>query len=196
DEVLVTYGTAGAFSTALDTFINPGDRVVLFDPTSPLYPLGLRPRRARVRWVPTWVEEGRVRFRLDHLDQALRGARLLVVTSPTNPTGGTISPEDLEQVAWWAGHRDVLVFNDEVFARYRYEGQALSLGTLPRARNRTLTAGSVSKGHALASARVGWLAGCRHLLRACGLTAVLQTPFVPTLCQQLALTALRQGGES
>jgi aspartate/methionine/tyrosine aminotransferase len=196
DEVLVTHGAAGAFSTAIDAFVNPGDRVVLFDPTSPLYPLALRSRRARVRWVPTWMEEGRVRFRLDHLDQALRGARLLVVTSPTNPTGGSISPEDLEQIAWWADHRDVLVFNDEVFGRYRYEGRGLSLGTLSRARNRTLTAGSVSKGHALASARVGWLAGCRHLLRACSITAVLQTPFVPTLCQQLALTALRQSSDS
>src|SRR5262249_6322056 len=161
-------------------------------PTSPLYPLALRSRRARVRWVPTWTEEGCLRFRLDHLDQALRGARLLVVTSPGNPTGGTIRPEDLDQIAWWAHHRDVLVFNDEVFARFRYEGQALSLGTLPRARQRTLTAGSVSKGHALASARVGWLAGCRHLIRPCSITAALQTPFVPTLCQQLALTALRQ----
>src|SRR5262249_16786950 len=153
----------------------------------------LRSRRARVRWVPTWTEEGHIRFRLDHLDRALRGARLLVVTSPANPTGAMITPEDLEQMAWWAAHRDVLVFNDEVFERYRYEGEAQSIGTLPRPRNRTLTAGSVSKGHALASARVGWLAGCRHLLRPCSVTAAVQTPFVPTLCQQLALTALRQG---
>jgi aspartate/methionine/tyrosine aminotransferase len=196
DEVLVTHGAAGAFSTAIDTFINPGDRVVLFDPTSPLFPLALGSRRARLRWVPTWMEDGRVRFRLDHLDRALRGARLLVVTTPANPTGGALSAEDLEQIAWWADHRDVLIFNDEVYERFRYEGEAPSLGTLPRARNRTLTAGSVSKGHALASARVGWLAGCRHLLRPCGITAALQTPFVPTLCQQLALIALRQSGES
>jgi aspartate/methionine/tyrosine aminotransferase len=195
DEVLVTHGAAGAFSTAIDTFVNPGDRIVLFDPTSPLYPLMLRSRRACVHWVPTWMEEGRLRFRLDHLDKALRGARLLVVTSPANPTGGIISPEDLEQIAWWADHRDVLLFNDAAFERYRYEGEVPSIGTLPRARQRTLTAGSVSKGHALASARVGWLAGCRHLVRACSITAALQTPFVPTLCQQLALTALRQSGD-
>jgi aspartate/methionine/tyrosine aminotransferase len=196
DEVLVTHGAAGAFPVVLDTFVNPGDRVVLFEPTSPLYPLALRPRRARVCWVPARTEEGRIRFPLDLLDRALRGARLLVVNDPSNPTGGVFAPEDLEQIAWWADRHDVLLFSDEVFERYRYDGAGQSLGTLPRARRRTLTTGSLSKGHALAAARVGWLAGHRHLLRPCAVTAALHTPFVPTLCQQIALAALRQGGEA
>jgi aspartate/methionine/tyrosine aminotransferase len=196
DEVLITHGAAGAFSVVLDTFVNPGDAVVLFDPSSPLYPLTLRQRRARVRWLPSRVEQGRLLFRLDQLDRALRRARLLVINSPSNPTGGVLAPEDLEQIAWWADRRDVLIFSDEVFARYQYEGRPASIGVLPRARRRTLTAGSVSKGHALASARVGWLAGNRHLLRVCTLTAGLQAPFVPTLCQQIAVTALRQGNDA
>src|SRR5262249_28948134 len=150
----------------------------------------------RVRWLPARVEEGRLLFRLDQLDRALRRARLLVFNSPANPSGGVLAPEDVEQNAWWADHHDVLIFSDEGFARYQYEGRPGSIGVLPRARRRTLTAGSVSKGHALASARVGWLAGNRHLLRACALTAGLQTPFVPTLCQQIAVTALRQGGDA
>ena len=196
DEVLVTHGAAGAFSVAADAFLNPGARVVLFDPTSPLYPLALRHRRARVRWVPTTVEDGRLRFRFDHLERALRGARLLVLTSPANPTGGVLAAEDVEQIAWWAERFDVLLFDDESFERYRYEGEAPSIGTLARARRRTLTAGSVSKGHALAALRVGWLAGCRHLLRPCAAVGTLQAPFVPTLCQQIAAAALRQGDEA
>jgi aspartate/methionine/tyrosine aminotransferase len=195
DEVLVTHGGAGAFSVALESFVNRGDRVVLFDPTSPLYPLALRHRHARIRWVATRVEQGRVRFRLDHLARALHRARLVVVNSPANPTGGAFAPEDLEQIAWWARRHDVLIYSDEAFARYQYDGPSVTLGTLPTARQRTLTAGSVSQGYALASARVGWLAGNRHLLRPCLLAAVLQTPFVPTLCQQVALAALRQNPE-
>jgi aspartate/methionine/tyrosine aminotransferase len=196
DEILITHGAAGAFSVAADTFVNPGDRVVLFDPTSPLYPLLLRPRRARVRWVPTRTEEGRIRFPLDVLDRALRGARLLVLNDPSNPTGGVFAPEDLEQIAWWADRHDVLLFSDEVFGRYRYDGPGPSLATLPRAQRRTLTASGLSKGHALAAARVGWLAGHRHLVRPCAVTAAVHTPFVPTLCQQVALTALRQPEEA
>jgi aspartate/methionine/tyrosine aminotransferase len=195
EEVLITNGAAGAWSLAVDTFVNPGDRVVLFDPTSPLYTFALRQRRARIAWVQSWMDNGRTRFRLDHLADALRNARLIVVNAPANPTGGVLRPEDLEQIAWWADRKDVLIYSDEVFERYRYEGTALSIGALPRARRRTLTVGSVSKGHALASARVGWMAGNRHLIRPCVLTATLQTPFVATLCQQLALAALQQGEE-
>jgi aspartate/methionine/tyrosine aminotransferase len=196
DEVLITAGGAGAFSTAIDTFINPGDRVVVFDPCSPLYPLMLRHRRARIRWVDCWVEDGRLRIQSEHLKRAMHGARLIVVNSPHNPTGGVFAPEDLERIALWADRCDTLIFSDEVFERYQYEEEPLSLGTLDRARKRTLTAGSVSKGYALASARVGWLAGHRQLLRPCLISAVLQAAIVPTLTQLVALAALRQDAEA
>lgn len=192
DEVLITLGAAGAFSVAADTFLNPGDHVVLFDPSSPLYSLILRHRRARPRWVDTWVEDGRLRFRTEHLKKAMHRARLIVVNSPHNPTGGVLTPDELELIAWWADRRDVLIFSDEVFERYQYEEDALSIGTLPKAGQRTLTVGSVSKGHALAAARVGWLAGHRHLVRPCLLAAVLQASVPPALSQLVALAALRQ----
>ncbi|MBY0528055.1 MAG: pyridoxal phosphate-dependent aminotransferase [Gemmataceae bacterium] len=196
DEVLVTAGTAGAFNLVLDAFLNPDDKVVLFDPTSPLYRFALRQRRARVRWVPSSLQDGRTRFRLEPLAHALRNAKLIVLASPNNPTGGVFAPEDLEQIAWWADRRDVLIFNDEAFQRYSYEDPLPSILAQPKARRRTLTAGSVSKSHALASLRVGWLTGHRHLIRPCALTAVLQAALVPTLCQQLAATALRQPADT
>jgi aspartate/methionine/tyrosine aminotransferase len=195
-DVLVTAGAAGALSVVLDTFVNPGDRVVLFDPTSLLYPLVLRQHRARIRWVPTELEAGRICFPFDRLARALHGARLLILANPASPTGGIFPAESLEQLAWWAERHDVLLFNDLAFARYQYEGEPCSLGALPQAWKRTLTAGSASKDYALASARVGWLAGHRHLVGACAMTAALEGQLVPTLCQQLACTALRQDGQA
>ncbi len=189
----MTHGAAGALSTALDAFVNRGDGVVLFDPSSPWFPLALRHRGARLRWVPTHVESGQLRFRLDQLAHALRGAKLLVLANPANPTGATIAPDDLEQIAWWAQQHDVLIFNDEVFAAFQYEAAAVSLNAVAGARPRTLTAGSVSKSHGLPGARVGWCAGPRALVRPCAAAQALQTPFVPAACQQLALAALRQG---
>jgi aspartate/methionine/tyrosine aminotransferase len=189
-EVQITGGALGAVQTVLDAFVNRGDRVVLFDPCSPLYLLLAGARQARIRWLSTWSENGRTCFRLDQLARVLRGARLLIVNAPANPTGGVLAAEDLEQIAWWADRNDVLILSDESFARYGPD-DLVSIGTLPRARQRTLTAGSVSQGYALASARVGWLAAYRHLLRPCLLTAALRTPFVPTISQQIALSALR-----
>jgi aspartate/methionine/tyrosine aminotransferase len=193
EEVLITAGALGAIQVVLDALVNRGDAVVLPDPTSPLHALAVRARRARVRWLTTWVENGRTRFCTEHLSRALRGARLFIVSSPANPTGGILAPEDLEQIAWWAERFDVLLLSDEVFERFHYEGEVASLGALPRARRRTLTVGSVSKGHALAAARVGWLAAYKHLLRPCTVSAALRTPFVPTLCQQVTLAALQAG---
>src|SRR5262249_315184 len=180
---------------AVDSFLNPGDKVVLFDPASPLYSLVLRQRRARIRWVPPWVGNGRTRFHFEPLVKALKRAHLIVVNSPANPTGGVISPEDLEQIAWWAARHNVLIFDDQVFAGYRYEGEHVEIGALAKAAARTLTAGSLSKSHALAASRVGWLGGPRHVVLPCMLTAALQSAIVPTLCQQIALAALRLGDD-
>jgi aspartate/methionine/tyrosine aminotransferase len=193
EEVLITHGAMGAVQVVLDAFVNPGDRVVLLDPTSPLYSLLARARGAAIRRVGTRLDGGRLRLRFDHLARGLNGARLLILNSPANPTGGVIAAEDLEQVAWWAARHDVLVLSDEVFERFHYGDPPVSLASLAGARPRTLTVGSVSKGHGLTAARVGWVAAQRHLLRPCALTAGLRAPFVPTLAQLQAVAALRAG---
>ncbi len=189
-ELFVTHGATAAYAAALDAFVNPGDRVVLFDPCSPLFDLGARSRRARVRRVPTWNDDGRCRFLERDFEHAVRGAKLLVLADPANPTGACFSPEDLEFLLWIAAGSDVLVYADESFGRFRYDGRGKSLGALPGADKRVLTAGSVTPGWGLGSVRVGWLAGPRPLVRACALTASLSAPYVPTVCQQAAARAV------
>jgi aspartate/methionine/tyrosine aminotransferase len=194
DNILVTQGASGAFATVLDTFINPRDQVLLFDPGSPLYPIMLRQRRARIQWLSTWIEKGMIRFRFDRLAKRLRGAKFLVVNSPGNPTGGSFAAEDLEQIAWWARRRDVLIINDRVFEHYDYDGPSANIASIAKAAPRTLTIGSLSKSHGLASLRVGWLAGSEELVRPCTLTAAAQRALVPTVCQQIAAGALCDAG--
>ena len=191
DEVLITHGATGAFGTILDTFVNPGTNVCVFDPTSPMFTIGLKSRRARILTVPTWMEEGRTRFHLGPFVKAMKGAKLLVLADPSNPTGGCLAPEDLEQIAWWARHYDVLIYLDESLSRFRYDEQSNHLPKLPDASNRVIVGNSISKGHGLSSLRVGWLVGHRHLIRACSVTSALTNPFVPIPCQQMALAAMR-----
>ena len=69
------------------------------------------------------MENGRTRLHLDRLARALRGAKMIVVNSPGNPTGGILAAEDLEQIAWWADRYDVIIYSDEVFGRYCYTDQ-------------------------------------------------------------------------
>jgi aspartate/methionine/tyrosine aminotransferase len=121
EQVFVTHGATAAYAATLDAFVNPGDKVVLFDPCSPLFAVGAKSRRAKVRWVPTWTEDGRTRYLFDTLSAAMRGAMLLVLADPCNPTGGVLSGDDLDHVAWLANRHDVLVYADESFGRFRYE---------------------------------------------------------------------------
>lgn len=191
DDVLVTHGATGAFAATLDAFVNPGDRVVLFDPCSPVFSLGAQSRRAKVRWVPTWSEDGRTRFDEAACAKAMRGAKLLAVADPGNPTGGALSPEDLERIAFLANKSDVLVYLDESFSRFRYDGKPCSLAAMPNMERRTLSAGSFTPGYGLGSLRVGWLTGSRSLVRAVTLTANLSAPYVPGICQQIAVRAMQ-----
>lgn len=191
-EVLVTHGASGAYAAILDAFVNPGDRVVLFDPCSPLFSLGAKSRRATVRWVPTWAEDGRCRYVAAGFEKAMRGAKLLVLSDPANPTGCCLADDDLDHIAWIAAAYDVLIYVDESFSRFRFGSATRSPSTLPGADRRILTAGSVTQEFGLGSLRVGWLAGPRHLVRACGLTASLSAPYVPVVCQQAAARAITE----
>lgn len=196
DEVLVTAGATAALNLALDTFLSPRDRVVLLDPSSRLFPLAVMHRRGQLRWVPSEVERGTVRFALAKLVPQLRRAKMLVLQAPVNPTGASLDPEDLEQIAWYCDREDVLIFSDQSFEQYQSGGPNSSITVYPKAARRTLLANSLSQSHGLAAYRIGWLAGPRRLLRPCAMTAFLQGATVPTLCQQLAMAAMHIPRES
>jgi aspartate/methionine/tyrosine aminotransferase len=196
-DVIATHGASGAYFAVLDAFVNPGDRVVLFDPCSPLFAVGAKSRLAKVRWVPSWVEDGRCRYIAADFERAMRGAKALVLSDPGNPAGGCLANEDLEHIAWIAGGYGVLIYLDESFTAFRDPGsdradRPHSLVALPGAERLTITAGSVSQEFGQPGVRVGWLAGNRHLVRACQLAANLTAPYVPPVCQQAAARLLAE----
>jgi aspartate/methionine/tyrosine aminotransferase len=145
-----------------------------------------------VRWVPTWTEDGRCRYPVREFEAAMRGATMLVLADPGNPAGGVLADEELDHIAWIAAAYDVLIYVDESFSRFRFDARGKCFGKLPGADRRILTAGSMTQEFGLGALRVGWLAGPRHLVRACGLTQNLSAPFVPVVCQQAAARALNE----
>ena len=92
-----------------------------------------------------------------------------------------------------ARKNDVLIFQDVSFDRWRAEPTKARLASLPHAKGRILTCGSFAKSHGLSSIRVGWLLGDRHLVRPCAAATLLSAPFVPAVCQQIALQAMQTG---
>ena len=189
-QILVTHGASGAYASLLDAFVNPGERVVLFDPCSPLFHLGAKSRRARLRWVPTWNEDGRTRFLTAGLTRALLGAKLLVLAQPAHPTGGRFSAQDLEEIAWLANRQDVLVCVEESLARFQYDAPLPHLTTFPGMDSRRMTIHSLSIGYGQSDLRIGWISGHRQLIRMVALCANLNAPGVSPIAQQAAAAAL------
>lgn len=192
-ELLITAGATGAFAAVLDAFVNPGDRVALFDPSSPIFSIGLKHRRANLAWLPAQVEGGRIRIDADHFRRAIRGSKLLILNDPHNPTGATFAREDLEPIAFWANKYNVLVYSDESYAPYRYDGTQSRFASLPHLRNRVLSVRSCAVGYGLDSAPVGWISACDSLIRACRVAQGLQVSGPSVLDQQAALQAIREG---
>ena len=201
NEILATLGATGALQTALATFVNPGDRVVLFEPCSPLFEVLATARGARIQRIPSRMAEGRVRFGVDCLAKggklrARPDADSYFANPEANPQGGVFCNEDLEQIAWWAAKRDVLIYSDDVFASFIYDKPPTNIACLPRAFGRTLSAGSISKSHCQPGLRVGWLTADRGLLQLCaGIAAVRAAFSAALLCQQIAVDLLEQPAE-
>ena len=189
-DVVVTHGATAALAATLDAFVNPGQAVVGFDPCPPVFAAAAASRRARLVRVPTGADAaGELTLDPRQLAAAVRGARLVVICDPANPTGRHFNPAAADLIAWAANRFDVPVYVDETFAEPGTPA-AGRLSARPNLRHRLLVAGSVTAGFGLAAARVGWVRGPKPLVGAVALTASLAAPFVPVVCQQVALKAL------
>lgn len=184
--VLVTSGATGAYLAALEAFVDPGQAVVLLAPCSPLFARAAVAHGARVRWVPTHVERGRLRVDFDTLSRAMRGAALVAVADPGNPIGVPLADDDADRLRWTADRSDVLLYVDETFARFRTDSRRLP----ELAPHRTLVAGSLAA-RGYAGLRVGWLAGASPLVAACRMAR--STSESPGICQQVAVRVLATG---
>ncbi len=191
NQVLIQAGASRALSAALRSFVNAGESVVLFDPSSPLFRRSCASVGAKVRWVPTWNETGHTRFLFDSLARAMNGARMIVLAEPNNPTGGTFLKEDLEHLAWLAKRHDVLVVCDQSFGRFRYDLGSDPLDRVNEFNRRWILLGGVTASLGLGSLRVGWASAPAALIHMMTKCAQLTGSAVPTPCQQAALRALQ-----
>jgi aspartate/methionine/tyrosine aminotransferase len=189
-EMVVVNGVGQGLGLFLDAFVDPGESVALFDPCYFMYRLAAQHRRQKLRLVPTILEEGRARFDERLLAKALKGSRAILINSPNNPTGGVFSRDDLERIAYWCKRRDVLIFSDEVYEHFNYLDSQATMAAIPDAANRTISAFSFSKTYGMAAYRVGVVVGDQWLVRPMIVSMLASAPFVPTIVQRLAQSAL------
>ena len=189
-ELLIVNGVSQGLGLFLDTFLDPGESIALFDPGYFMHRLAAQHRRLKLRFVPTTLENGWLRFDERSLAKSLRGSRALLINSPSNPTGGVLDQHDVERIAYWCKRRDVLIFSDEVYEHFQYKERSKNIAALDDASRRTISAFSFSKTYGMAAYRVGVIHAEHWLLRPMIVSMLASTPFVPSAVQRLALAAL------
>ena len=158
-EVLVTVGATEAIAATFLALCEPGDEVVMFEPSYDSYAAcasmaGAMPHLVRLH-PPDWS------FDPDELAAAAAGprTRILLLNTPHNPTGKVFSAEEMGQVAALCRAHDLLAVTDEVYEHLVFDGAHVPLATLPGMRERTLTISSGGKTFSFTGWKVGWACG-------------------------------------
>jgi aspartate/methionine/tyrosine aminotransferase len=193
--VHVGCGCTHALYCAARALLDPGDEVLVVSPYWPLIPGVLETCGAKPVEVPLTD-----RLRDANLDIAAelerhRSARTraLYFITPNNPDGSVYSVAQLETLADYARAHDLWVLSDEVYADYVYQGEHRSIANLPGMVARTVTSHSMSKSHALAGARIGYVAASERVIDATRRVSNHTVYNVPVAMQQAALGALEHG---
>jgi len=194
NECMVTIGVSEALDDAIRALVNPGDEVIYAEPCFVSYAAEITMAHGVPVPVPTYAEQN---FRLNpaELKKAITPrSKLLLINFPNNPTGATMSLEDLKQIAAIAVKHDLLVITDEVYSELVYDGaKHVSIAALPGMRERTVFLHGFSKSFAMTGLRIGYACAPEPILE-----QMLKIHQYAIMCasvtaQEAALEALRNG---
>ena len=193
-EILITIGASEAVDLALRATCDPGDEVILHEPSYVSYVPAIVFAGGVVRSVATRFEDD---FALD--PAAVEAAvtprtKGLFLGYPANPTGAVLNDDVQDELARIAERHDLIVYSDEIYDRLAYGTyRHRAFSALPGMRERTILMGGFSKAYAMTGWRVGWLCAPAAILE--GIVKVHQYGIMsaPTVAQDAALVALLDG---
>jgi aminotransferase len=191
DEILVTAGASEAIDVAMRALVNPGDTVAVHQPSYISYVPGVVFAGGEPLAVPTRAEEA-FALTYDALESAgAADADALMLCYPNNPTGATMSRDQLAEVAEFATENDLFVLSDEIYAALTYGGDHTSISTFPGMRERTIVFNGFSKAYAMTGLRLGYALGPTDAIAAMNRIHQYSMLSAPVTAQYAALEALR-----
>jgi len=156
-EVLVTVGVSEALDLALRAIVNPGDEIIYHEPSYVSYSPSIVLAGGKPVSVSTRAENGFSLLATDLESKITPRTKALLLSFPTNPTGGVLSFEELRSIAAVCRQHDIMVLADEIYSELTYDGvQHVSLASLPGMRERTILLNGCSKSFAMTGFRVGY----------------------------------------
>ena len=191
-QVLVTNGGKHAVYNAFATLLDPGDEVLLPAPYWTTYPEAIR----LAGGVPVEVladESQNYCVTVEQLEAArTERTKVLLLCSPSNPTGAVDTPEAIEAIGRWALEHDLWVITDEIYEHLTYGGaQSTSIPVaVPELADKTVVLNGVAKTYAMTGWRVGWMIGPKDVIKAATNLQSHQTSNVCNVAQRAALAAV------
>ncbi|MDR3331974.1 MAG: pyridoxal phosphate-dependent aminotransferase [Synergistaceae bacterium] len=153
--VVVPGGKPVMFFTLL-MLAQQGDEVIYPDPGFPIYESVINFSGAKPVPMPL-LEKNDFRIDLDRLKRDINDrTRLIIINNPSNPTGGTLSADDIKAIADLVRDKDIYILSDEIYDRIIFDGQPLSIASLPGMKDRTIILDGFSKAYAMTGWRLGY----------------------------------------
>src|SRR5687767_9013386 len=192
-EVLVTVGVSEAMDIAFRAVINPGDEVIYHEPCYVSY----SPSIALTHGIPVPVScraENGFAVTAEAIEQVITPrSKVLVLNFPTNPTGGTMTRADLQKIAEVVMRHNLLVITDEIYSELTFEGQHVSIASLPGMRERTIFLHGFSKAYAMTGFRIGYACASVELIEAMMKVHQYAMLCASIISQEAAVEALNHG---
>ena len=194
-ETIITVGGSEAIDIALRAMVDPGDEVIVPQPSYVSY----EPCAILAGAKPVIIElknEDDFRLTAQELTDAITDkTKILILPFPNNPTGAIMEKEDLEKIAKICIEKDIFVLSDEIYAELTFKNDHVSIASLPGMRERTIVINGFSKAYAMTGWRLGYAMGPEEIISQ--MTKIHQFAIMcaPTTSQYAAVEAVRNGDE-
>ena len=194
-EIMITVGGSEAIDIALRAMVNPGDEVLIPQPSYVSYEPCAVLAGAKPVIIPLKAEN---EFRLtaqELLDAITEKTKILILPYPNNPTGAIMEREDLEAIAKIVEEKDLFVISDEIYSELTYKGNPVSITQIPGLRERTVLINGFSKAYAMTGWRLGYACGPEVILKQMLKIHQFAIMCAPTTSQYAAVEALKNGDD-
>ena len=201
-EIMSTVGASMATYAAIRAFVSRGDNAVIVSPAYAIFSNAVIMAGGEPRPVPLTREGGRFQLDLDRLRAAIDGhTRMVIVNSPSNPTGWMISVEEQRALLELAAQHDLMILADEVYERLVYHDQpqgpsppvAPSFARVAGDRDRLIVVNSFSKTYNMTGWRLGWAQSSEATIKIMYRAVEFMSSNAAAMVQQAGIVALRDG---
>lgn len=192
DQILVTPGANAIIYLAVSCLVNQGEEVIVPDPGFPTYYSAIRYCGAIPVTVPL-REFNQFRMNPDDLRKRITTkTRLIILNSPSNPTGGVMTPEEIDEVARIAEEHDIYLLSDEIYSRMMFDRKSRfhTPARLDQCKERTIIINGFSKAFAMTGWRLGVAIGPKEVIEKMGLVVQTIVSCVPPFIQLAGIEAI------